>query len=84
MFPVCMSFQGHVSVLVIAMFILALGYFVPTLVLSVTGSLYNCYVYFLVSVLRAAEALKNCYIVFCKLLSFSEYENWMHNMVFFC
>jgi hypothetical protein len=38
---------------------------------------------FLVSVLRAAEALENCYIVFCKLLSFSEYEDWMHNMVFF-
>jgi hypothetical protein len=50
-------------------------------VLSVTGSLYNCYVYFLVSVLR--EALDNCYIVFCKMLSFSEYEDWMHNMVFF-
>jgi hypothetical protein len=40
------------------------------MVISVTGSLYNCYVYFLVSVLRAAD----CY---------SEYEDWMHNMVFF-
>jgi hypothetical protein len=39
-------------------------------VFSVTGFLYNCYVYILVSVLRAAD----CY---------SEYEDWMHNMVFF-
>jgi hypothetical protein len=35
----------------------------------VTRSLYNCYVYFLVSVLRAVEVLENCYIVFCKLLA---------------
>jgi hypothetical protein len=60
-----------------------LTYIYRTVVLIMTGSLYNCYVYFLVSVLRAAEELENCYIVFCKLLSFSEYEDWMHIMVFF-
>jgi hypothetical protein len=53
------------------------------MVFSVTGSLYNCYVYFLVSILRVAKALKNCYIIFCKLLIFIEYKDWIHNMVFF-
>jgi hypothetical protein len=32
-FPVCMSFQGHATVLLVAMFVFALGYIISTLVL---------------------------------------------------